>query len=111
MSGFGLELWLAFTAAAIALGVAAYLMARTDDAMEWDTDRREEERRRAERRAGKERRGLTRLLHDRLHNPGRRRTERRGDDRRSSSNWQHEIEQVRERVESVKNDERNRKAQ
>ncbi len=111
MSGFGLELWLAFTAAAIALGVAAYFMARTDDAMDWDTDRREDERRNSERRTGKERRSLARLLHDRLHNPGRRQSDRRTGDRRTDSNWQTEIEQVRERVESVKHDDRNRKAQ
>jgi len=111
MSGLGLELWLAFLAAAIALGVAAYLMARKDDAMEWDTDRREDERRDLERRSGKERRSLTRLLHDRLHNPGRRRSDRRSSERRSNTDWQEEIEQVRQRVESVKHDERNRKAQ
>lgn len=111
MSGTGLELWLAFTAAAIALGVAAYFMARTDDAMDWDTDRREEERRGNERRGGKERRSLARLLHDRLHNPGRRKNDRRGGDRRKTTDWQEHIDQVRERVESTKNDDRNRKAQ
>jgi hypothetical protein len=111
MDGLGLELWLAFLAAAIALGVAAYVMARKDDALDWDTNRRDEERRNTERRSGKERRSLSRLLHDRLHNPGRRRNERRGDDRRSNSDWRTNVEQVRERVESVKQDNRNREAQ
>lgn len=111
MSGLGLELWLAFIAAALALGAAAYIMARKDDALDWDTDRREEERRNSDRRTGKERRSLARLLHDRLHNPGRRNADRRAAERRSSASWQEEIDQVRARVESVKHHDRNRKAQ
>jgi len=104
MNGLVLELWLGFFVAAIALGIGAYLLARKDDTLDWDTNRREEERRSADRRAGRERRSLSRLLHDRIHNPGRRRAERREGERRRSSQWQEEIEDVRTKVETTKQD-------
>ncbi len=104
MSGLSLGIWLGFFAAAIALGVGAYFLARKDDSLDWDTNRREDERRDNERRAGADRRGLSRLLHDRIHNPSRRRAERREAERRRSGEWHEEIETVRTKVESTKQD-------
>ncbi len=104
MSRLALELWLGFFAAAVALGIGAYVLARKDDSLDWDTNRREDERRNADRRSGGERRSLSRLVHDRVHNPGRRRAERREGDRRREGEWQNEIEAVREKVEATKQD-------
>ena len=104
MNGLALELWIGFFVMALALGVGAYFMARKDDTLDWDTNRREDERRASERRAGRERRSLSRLLHDKVHNPGRRRGERRESDRRNRDQWQEEIESVRAKVESTKQD-------
>ena len=105
MSGLALELWIGFFIVALALGVGGYVWARKDDSLDWDTNRREDERRQTERRSGTERRSLSRLLHDRLHNPGRRRAERREGDRRSGgAEWENKIDSVREKVESSKQD-------
>jgi hypothetical protein len=108
MSGFGLELWLAFLAAALALAGGAFYLARKDDSVDWDTDRRDDPRRSVERRGDKERRSLSRLLHDRLHNHSRRRAERREQERRRYGEWKKEIEEVRARVENVKQDNQQR---
>ena len=104
MSGLAIGLWVGFFTAAIALGVAAYLIARKDDSVDWDTNRREDERRSLDRRSGQERRSLTRLIHDRIHNPGRRRAERREGERRNAHEWKEQIEDVRAKVEATKQD-------
>ena len=104
MSGLTLELWFGFFAAAAALTVGAYLLARKDDSLDWDTNRREDERRDLDRRSGDERRGLSRLIHDRIHNPGRRRAERREAERRRANEWKEQIEDVRAKVEAAKQD-------
>ncbi len=110
MTGLGLELWLAFLAAALALAAGAYYLARKDDSVDWDANRRDDERRSVERRGGRERRSLSRLLHDRLHNHSRRREERREQERRRTDEWKEEIEEVRARVENTKQDDRGRRA-
>jgi len=104
MSALALELWIGLFIAAVALGIGAYLLARKDDSIDWDTNRREDERREDERRAGGERRSLSRLIHDRVHNPGRRRAERREGERRRANEWQDQIEEVRAKVETTKQD-------
>jgi hypothetical protein len=99
-----LEIWAGFIVAGIALGVAAYRLARRDDSVEWDTNRRAEERREGDRRTGVERRSLSRLIHDRIHNPGRRRAERREADRRRGGDWTAEADTIRQKVEASKQD-------
>lgn len=104
MSGLAIEIWAGFIIAGIAFGIGAFVLARRDDSVEWDTNRRDDERRKGDRRSGTERRSLSRLVHDKIHNPGRRRAERREADRRRAADWNAEANTVREKVEATKQD-------
>jgi hypothetical protein len=93
----------------LVLGVGGLLLARKDDIVRWNTERRNTQRRQWERRAGDDRRGELRRNHDeRVHNHNRRRAERREADRRQETDWKSHLESVRERIEDIQQDNRNR---
>ena len=91
------------------LAVGGMLLARRDDIIRWNTERRNGERRRWERRNAPERRSELRRDHDeRVSNANRRRSDRREADRRRDVDWRQHLENVRERVEDIQQDNRNR---
>ncbi len=102
-------IWIVIGSVVLLLGVGGLLLARRDEIVRWNTNRRNAERRGWERRTGNDRRSDLRLDHDqKVNNSNRRRTDRREEDRRQDTDWKSHLEEVRERVEEIQHDNRNR---
>jgi hypothetical protein len=96
---------------AVLLGLIAggLILARREDIVRWNTERRLAERRKWERREGNDRRGELRLDHDeRVNNANRRKSDRREGERRQDADWKEQLENVRERVEDIQHNNLNR---